>query len=437
MTKREPEPVVSTEEIDSLDFPSTILNPTTKDITPNLLPSFIDGLQSLMGNTFALSRHSHATLSDSSELEAWEIQGKVESKLMHVEIQISYIDFHFFALESHVSTFSEMVGSAPVFRVPIRPCTLVTSADSLTLLRKKFDFLNKKVRKSVSQKIWELYSNGNFKEAYQKITWHIKRLKQPLPLAFYSLWAAWTAEKSTLLKKSAELYEEVASLFGFLNMSWFSHFCLQKRLELEKPLVEKIASGMTSDIDVEEMSVTLPKVPPEILTTPEHFDYDTYRALFKKTLAARTNKEKKETLETLAGFIFSSIDKNISVLPNVRTTTEEIDLLLRNESSTLFWQRLGSPVLVECKNWSTPVGINVLRDFKGKMETQGTRYGILISMAGITGNIWRGAVTYLKEQRMIGYFIIILDRKDLEDIASRVATPAEKISEKYYWLFTI
>lgn len=426
MAKEEPEPIISTEKIDSLDSVSRTRKPTTKNLTPDLLPSFVDGLQNLMGNTFALSRRSHATFSDWSEIEVWEAHGEVENKPLHVMIQISYIDFHFFALESHVNTFSEMVDSAPVFRVLIKPCTLVTSTDSLALLRKKLGFLDKRVRKSVSLDIWELYSKGKFKEAYQKITGHIKRLKQPLPLAFYTLWAAWTAEKSGRLKRSAELYEEGASLFGFLNMSWFSHFCLQKRLELKKLLVEEIT-----------LSITLPDVPPEILVTPEQFDYDTYRALFKRTIAARTNDEKKKTLEKLAGLIFSSIDNNISILPNVRTTTEEIDLLLMNESSIPFWQRLGSPVFVECKNWSSPVGINVLRDFKGKMETQGIRNGILISMSGITGNNWRGAKTYLKEQKMIGYFIILLDRKDLEDIASGTTTPAEKISEKYYWLFTI
>ena len=54
-----------------------------------------------------------------------------------------------------------------------------------------------------------------------------------------------------------------------------------------------------------------------------------------KVRDAKTNKEKKESLEGLGTFLFSSI-KNIKVQKNLRMSAEEIDLLLQNESGKLF-----------------------------------------------------------------------------------------------------
>lgn len=425
------EPIIGLLNKKGLNHLRKIRKPVAHKFAPGLLPNLVTGLQRLMGQTFTFSRVYHATLTDSSETELWIIEGKINGTLTQVIIEIVYIDLHFFLFESMCKTSGEILFSAPISRVPVRPCLITTSADSLALLRREFGFLRKRIKKTVPEKVWELYRGEKFKEAYKKIAVYMKKIKRPLSLAFYTLWAAWIAEKAKLLEKSIDLYEKAASLFGLLDMPWFSHFCLQRLLELKEP-----GTGVVSDVSA-KMRAALPQVPPEMLATPTPFDYDHFRVLLKKALNARTNDEKKKTLEKLATFLFSSIDKSISVLPNVRTSTEEIDLLLKNESTAPFWQRLGSPIFVECKNWSTPVGTNVLRDFKGKMETQGIRNGILISVAGITGDSWRGAKAYLKEQKMIGYFIILLDQKDLEEIALGRLSPAEKISEKYYWLFRI
>ena len=51
-----------------------------------------------------------------------------------------------------------------------------------------------------------------------------------------------------------------------------------------------------------------------------------------------------------------------------RNDVEEIDLVIRNESTDPFWAGEGSGyILVECKNWSSPVGALEYNHFRAKL----------------------------------------------------------------------
>ena len=142
---------------------------------------------------------------------------------------------------------------------------------------------------------------------------------------------------------------------------------------------------------------------------------------------ARTKKQKKESLETLAAFLFNSI-KGLQVKhKNVRAAAEEIDLIVANESSLPFWHNLGNPFFVECKNWSKKVEPKDLRDFKGKLESHGIKTGFLISLMGFT----KGCKKIVRETKQKGLCIICLVGEDLEEIAKGV-NPTDKIKEKFY-----
>ena len=155
----------------------------------------------------------------------------------------------------------------------------------------------------------------------------------------------------------------------------------------------------------------------------------------EKTLAAETNKEKKDSLERLAEILVNMIEGLEVIDKDVNTKTEEIDHLVKNESKDQFWQRLPSPFLIECKNWSNPVSAKEIRDFDGKMDE--ITFRIMIAINGITGRSEReDAKGVIRDARKKGRHIVVLDKEDLKDIAKGVH-PAEKINAKYYELFKL
>lgn len=62
-----------------------------------------------------------------------------------------------------------------------------------------------------------------------------------------------------------------------------------------------------------------------------NINFDYYNDLLNRTKSARTNDEKRKTLETISEVLFSSI-KGFTVLPPVRTSKAEIDRIIRNYS---------------------------------------------------------------------------------------------------------
>lgn len=160
-----------------------------------------------------------------------------------------------------------------------------------------------------------------------------------------------------------------------------------------------------------------------------------FKIALAKTTAAKTNKEKKDSLEKLGEILINMIEGLEVIKKNVNTKTEEIDLTVKNESKDPFWQRLPTPFLVECKNWSKPVGASEIRNFDGKMNE--ITFRIMIAINGITGRSERDdAKGAVRDARKQGRQIVILDKKDLIDIAKGVH-PAEKINAKFYELYKL
>ena len=104
--------------------------------------------------------------------------------------------------------------------------------------------------------------------------------------------------------------------------------------------------------------------------------------------ANSTNKARGDALEALVDAIVRAEGPELELLErNFRTTEEEIDLILTNGLLHPFWAAQHSPiVLVECKNWAEPVGIDALRVFESKLEDRAglARVGIFVSMSGFT-----------------------------------------------------
>lgn len=93
-----------------------------------------------------------------------------------------------------------------------------------------------------------------------------------------------------------------------------------------------------------------------------------------ETVFSDEPQRKGKALETLIAAMFSSVEGFNVIDSNVNTQTEEIDVAIRNESTHPIWQKEGSLILVECKNWhSKRVGKNEFVLFKEKIENRAGR----------------------------------------------------------------
>lgn len=132
-----------------------------------------------------------------------------------------------------------------------------------------------------------------------------------------------------------------------------------------------------------------------------------------------TNKARGDALERLVDVLLRA-EHEVQVLEkNYRTKEEEIDLILTNGLSHPFWLNQSSAfILVECKNWASPVGVEPLRVLESKLEDRkgAARIGLFVSTAGFT----QPFVDRLKtvQSRGIG-LIYALDWDDLESLIAR------------------
>jgi FixJ family two-component response regulator len=86
------------------------------------------------------------------------------------------------------------------------------------------------------------------------------------------------------------------------------------------------------------------------------------------------NNEKGKAFEDLLAALFASVDGFTINERNCKTQTEEIDIVILNESQEPFWRQRGSLLLVECKNWlDKKVGKNEFVVFQNKI---GNRAGL-------------------------------------------------------------
>lgn len=151
-----------------------------------------------------------------------------------------------------------------------------------------------------------------------------------------------------------------------------------------------------------------------------------------------SNFQKGKALENLAAEIFGSI-KGLKIFRvNARLHAEEIDLLLENNITVGFWRFAGTPIVVECKNWSQKVGAREVSVLFDNLVSLGPKVctGILIAPGGVTGDSHSNAVLKVREKRLLGRDIIILDKADLEEIAQG-AHPVEVIDKKWQLLYQI
>ena len=159
--------------------------------------------------------------------------------------------------------------------------------------------------------------------------------------------------------------------------------------------------------------------------------YPELRTSVRAVYRAKTSAEKGKSLERLAE-CFVSLFPGLKVVgKNIRIEAEELDLVVKNEAEKIFWQRLETPIIVECKNWTKPVGAREIRDLVQKMREVKT--ALLIAAHGVTSK--DGAYYEIIEARKNKKFILVLDITDIDEIL-RGTNPEGIIQERFYSLWT-
>jgi len=146
---------------------------------------------------------------------------------------------------------------------------------------------------------------------------------------------------------------------------------------------------------------------------------------------------KGRKLEIFAGELMRSIEGLKGIGSNIHLRAEELDLLVQNDLAVGFWRFLGSPLLVECKNWNRKVAAADIAALEGRLASLGpdVKTTILIAPNGVTGSRNRAGWLKVRELRQRGKLIIVLDRKMLDLLLSG-RHPADVIEHAYHsvWL---
>src|SRR5882672_4368815 len=114
----------------------------------------------------------------------------------------------------------------------------------------------------------------------------------------------------------------------------------------------------------------------------------TVRRFLGKGRTASTTREQGTALEELICYVFGCIP-GISVATRNAVNefqSQEIDVAFWNEQHPLGLRFLPNILLVECKNWSVPVGSVEVSWFEAKLRRRGLSFGILVAANGITGD---------------------------------------------------
>lgn len=125
--------------------------------------------------------------------------------------------------------------------------------------------------------------------------------------------------------------------------------------------------------------------------------------------------EKGLNLEIFTATLVDSI-KGLSIIEkNLRSEFEELDLIVKNNINNPFIQTLNSPILlIECKNWSTPVGVDEARVFESKIRELGKRanIGMFVAINGVTSAFKK----HLNNIKREDYTIVVITYTDINEL---------------------
>src|SRR5262245_12631213 len=146
------------------------------------------------------------------------------------------------------------------------------------------------------------------------------------------------------------------------------------------------------------------------------------RRILRDADAATTNEAKGRLFEDLVCYLFGKIPGITVSQRDVlnRFESEEVDVAFWNEQERKGLKSFHHCILVECKNWSAPVGCAAVRDFLGKLRNRGLDFGILIAAGGVTGSPEDGKAAHHEVAVALAQKIqlIVITRAEIEALRS-------------------
>lgn len=139
--------------------------------------------------------------------------------------------------------------------------------------------------------------------------------------------------------------------------------------------------------------------------------------LYDEALNAKIS-EKGKRLELFAVALVREIVGLKVLRTNAVLAAEELDVLVQNDLAGGFWHYIGSPVIIECKNWSVSVGAREISILAEKLRSLApdAKTAILIAPNGVTGDRNADAWLKIRELRQLGRYILVLDNELLQRI---------------------
>ncbi len=149
---------------------------------------------------------------------------------------------------------------------------------------------------------------------------------------------------------------------------------------------------------------------------------DVIKRYFKAGKQAKTTVDKGRALEDLVCYLFEQVPGVNTGKRNKLNTfeSEEIDIAFWNRMDVNGFYFLPNIILVECKNWSKPVGSEEVNWFDSKLKRRGQTFGILIAANGITGNSQKIEAAYeiIRVALSEGRQLIVITQAEIENLLS-------------------
>lgn len=169
--------------------------------------------------------------------------------------------------------------------------------------------------------------------------------------------------------------------------------------------------------------------------------YKEFASLYEAIGEGNLSKaEKGAKLESLTSILFEkSVASLFDVYRNCRTSTNEIDLLIRwtenarMSNVTSSFPCFGDSFLCECKNYDGRVSVTYVGKFCYLMNITNTSLGIMVAWDGVTARSkWSDASGLIKKVALKeAKYVVVLDKNDFRRIYKKEANLFSIINDKY------
>jgi hypothetical protein len=127
-------------------------------------------------------------------------------------------------------------------------------------------------------------------------------------------------------------------------------------------------------------------------------------------------------LEDLAELVFSAVPGTAVACSRSEDVfrSQEIDVACRNAGHPEGLQDFDHIILIECKNWASPVGAMEVAWFDTKLRIRSRTTGVLIAMNGITGDAHSRQFANAIVERALGEgrSVLVLEVDEIEHLTS-------------------